>query len=119
MRELTFNFLTDPLPFWSHPFIEALDAVTIRELTWKHGTLTTGAGFMHDAFVDWIDFGPPLQRMELPEDELMSAGELYGLQDLLAAARRKGAEVIVTPPSPEAERSHWRPFRRAGFRGDF
>ncbi len=109
LRTLSFDFLTDPLPFWGHPFIGALDAVTLRNLTWKQGTLTTRGGFMHSAFVEWIDFGPPLQRLELPEDELLSSGELYGLQELLAAARRRGAEVVVTPPSPDAERSHRHP----------
>lgn len=105
LRHLSFDFLTDPLPFWGHPFIEALESVSVRDLTWSKGTLTTRAGFMHDAFVEWIEFGPPLQRMELPEDELVSEGELYRLQDLMAAARRKGAEVIVTPPSHEARSS--------------
>jgi hypothetical protein len=96
LRHLGFTFLTDPLPFWSHPFIEALESVTIRELTWSKGTLSTRSSFMHDAFVEWVEFGPPLQRLELPEEELMSHGELYGLQELFAAARRKGAEIIVT-----------------------
>ena len=118
LRALTFDFLTDPLPFWGHPFIEALESVTIRELTWSKGTLTSRAGFMHDAFVEWIDFGPPLQRMELPEDELVSSGELYGLQELLAAARRKGAEVVVTPPSQEVEQWRGRPrMSRPGWSG--
>ncbi len=98
--------------------------MTIRDLTWSQGTLTTRGGrFAHDAFAEWVDLGPPLQRMELHEDELMSAGELYGIQDLLAAARRRGAEVIVTPPSPEAQRERERhrhrdrsqPFSRSGW----
>ncbi len=104
LRSLEFDHLRDALAFWGHPFIEKLESVTVRSLTWSQGKLITRAGLGHDAFLEWIEAGPPLTHLELSEDDILSAGELYGLRELLAAARKKGAEVILmpseAPPAP-------------------
>jgi hypothetical protein len=101
LRSLEFvNSIADPGPLWADPFIRALDSMTLRSLTWSQGILTARAGFSRDAFVAWIENGPPLTRMEVCEDELLESGELYGLQDFLAAVRRKGAEVVLMPGQP-------------------
>lgn len=43
------------------------------------------------------DLGPPLTHMEVSEDEFFPPGEPYGLRELLAASRPKGAEIILMP----------------------
>lgn len=114
LRTLRFSYLTDPLRFWSHPFIESLDSVTVGDLTWSSGTLTARAGYIHGAFVEWVELGPPLVRMELEEDQLLCTGEKPRMQNLFAAARRKGAEIVLTGSPPMREYSsrssrlpHW------------
>lgn len=97
LRSLCLEFVHDAKAFWSHAFIQRLESVSLRSLTWSKGTLRTSNRFSPDAFIEWIDSGPELRRMELPEDELVQAGELYLLLDVLAAARRRGAEVVVVP----------------------
>lgn len=97
LRALCLDYVRDAKLFWSHPFIQRLESVTLRSMTWANGTLRTSDGFIPDAFLDWIDFGPELRRMELPEDDLVQTGELYGLLEVLAAARRRGAEVVIVP----------------------
>ena len=102
LRALEFvDYLRDALAFWGHPFIQQLESVTVRSLNWSQGRLSTRGSFGHHAFVNWVESGPPLKQLELPENEYFSAGELYGLRELLAAARRKGAEVILMPANDE------------------
>jgi hypothetical protein len=113
LRTLGFSYLTDPLRFWSHPFIESLDSVTVGALTWSNGTLTSRAHYLHGAFIEWVELGPPLVRLELEEDHLLGSGEKPRMQELFAAARRKGAEIVLkeSPPMREYGRSsrppHW------------
>ncbi len=107
LRSLEFvDSLRDALAFWGHPFIQKLESVSVRSLTWSQGKLTSRSGFSHYAFADWIEAGPPLTHMELTEDDFFSPGELYALRELLAAARRKGAEVILVPGA-EASPPTW------------
>ncbi|MDP2276438.1 MAG: hypothetical protein Q8N23_25855 [Archangium sp.] len=108
LRSLEFvDHLRDARAFWAHPFIDKVESVTVRSLTWSQGKLTTRAGLARDAFVEWVESGPPLTHMELSEDDILSAGELYGLRELLAAARRKGAEVILMPSSERGHAPQW------------
>lgn len=101
LRDLQLEYVFDAVAFWSQPFIQGLETVRLRSLTWAKGTLRTGHFFSPDGFVEWIEAGPALRRMELGENELVESGELYGLLEVLAAARRKGAEIVVVPNAPQ------------------
>lgn len=98
LRELEFTgYLLDPHEFWGHPFTETLESVTLSPLTWSKGKLTARGGHLHHDCVSWIELGPAISRMELSEDEFARTTELYELRDLFAAARQKGAEVVLVP----------------------
>jgi hypothetical protein len=101
LRTLSVEYLHDAQRFWSNEFIRALERVTICPLTWTADTLRVNEMFGLEEYVESIDFGPPLKRLELLEDVLLEGGDLYRMGPALAAARRKGAEVIVVPGEPQ------------------
>lgn len=97
LRELEFSaFHTDPREFWGNPFTETLETVTLSPLTWSKGKLTARDGQLHSGYASWVEFGPAISRMELSEDEFAGT-ELYEQRDVFAAARHKGAEVVLIP----------------------
>jgi hypothetical protein len=101
LRKLIVEYLYDAQLFWSHEFIRGLEQVTICPLTWTRDTLRANALYGLSEYVEAIDFGPPLKRLELLEDVLLEGGDLYRVGPALDAARRKGAEVIVVPGEPQ------------------
>jgi len=107
LRKLRVSSPSEPERFWSHPFILGLESVTIDSLTWTGGTLRADDCSWLDHLLGSITFGPALKRMELAEDAVLHGGEFFGLGEALAAARLKGAEIVVVPGEPAPPPRFW------------
>lgn len=102
---------------WSHPRLAQLERFSLGDqwahsLSWSKGVLRVNQLPSLDA-LEWIAAGPPLERLELEERRFDWEGLAYDLRDVFAAARARGAQVVVVPAERRADEEDvpWRPRR--------